>query len=252
MKSSRLPKTSVTTERHFITVQSVPVEIVRKNIKNLHLAVYPPDGRVRVSVPVRLTDEDVRLAVVSRLGWIRKRQALFQSQERQSAREFVSGESHFVQGRRYRLDVLEESGPAAVRLRNNSTLELRVRPGTDRDKREEILSHWYRTLLKDQVGKLIPQWEPVIGVHVAVWGIRKMRTRWGTCNIEARRIWVNLELAKKPPQCLEYIVVHEMMHLLERRHSDRFLALMDKYLPNWRHMRDELNREPLAHEHWVY
>jgi predicted metal-dependent hydrolase len=252
MKSSRLLKTSVTTERHFITVQGMPVEVVRKNIKHLHLAVYPPDGRVRVSVPVRLTDEDVRLAVISRLGWIRRRQEMFQSQERQSAREFVSGESHFVQGRRYRLDVIEENGPAAVRLRNNSTLELRVRPGTARDKREEILNHWYRELLKNQIAQLLPKWEKKIGVTVSEWGVRKMKTRWGTCNIEARRIWVNLELAKKPPQCLEYIMVHEMVHLLERRHNDRFLALMDKHLPNWRHMRDELNREPLAHEHWVY
>jgi len=252
MKSSKLPKTSVTTERHFITVQGMPVEVVRKNIKNLHLAVYPPAGRVRVSVPVRLPADDVRLAVVSRLGWIRKRQAMFQSQERQSAREFVSGESHFVQGRRYRLDVIEENRPAAVRLRNNTTLELRVRPGTDRHKREEIINHWYRTLLKNQIDQLLPRWEKKLGVTVSEWGVRKMKTRWGTCNIEVRRIWVNLELAKKPPQCLEYIVVHEMVHLLERRHNDRFLALMDKYLPNWRHMRDELNREPLAHEHWVY
>lgn len=252
MKSSRLLKTSVTTERHFITVQGMPVEVVRKNIKHLHLAVYPPDGRVRVSVPVRLTDEDVRLAVISRLGWIRRRQEMFQSQERQSAREFVSGESHFVQGRRYRLDVIEENRPAAVRLRNNTTLELRVRPGTDRHKREEIINHWYRTLLKNQIDQLLPRWEKKLGVTVSEWGVRKMKTRWGTCNIEVRRIWVNLELAKKPPQCLEYIVVHEMVHLLERRHNDRFLALMDKYLPNWRHMRDELNREPLAHEHWVY
>lgn len=242
----------MTTKRHFITVQGLPVEVVRKNIKNLHLAVYPPDGRVRVSIPLRLTDEDVRLAVISRLGWIRKQQALFQNQERQSAREMISGESHFVEGRRYRLDVVEHNGPPAVYMRNNRILELRVRPGTKRDKREEILHSWYRMRLKEKIPALIAKWEPVIGVVVSEWGVKKMKTRWGTCTIEAQRIWINLELAKKSLQCLEYIVVHEMIHLLERHHNDRFLALMDKHLPNWRLMREELNREPLAYEHWVY
>lgn len=242
----------MTTKQKTIKIQGVTVEIVRKNIKNLHVAVYPPDGKVRVSAPLRLSDDDVRLAVISRLDWIRRQRAGFQAQERQSAREMISGESHFVEGRRYRLDVIEHNGPPAVYLRNNRILELRVRPGTKRDKREEILHSWYRMRLKEKIPALIAKWEPVIGVTVSEWGVKKMKTRWGTCTTEARRIWINLELAKKSPRCLEYIVVHEMVHLLERHHNDRFLALMDKFLPNWRLIREELNREPLAYEHWVY
>jgi len=228
------------------------VEVVRKDIKNLHLGVYPPKGRVRVAVPLRLDDEAVRLAVISRLGWIRRQQSGFGQQDRQSLREMTTGESHYFQGRRYRLDVIEHDGPTSVTLPNNATMQLRVRPGTGRDKREAVLHRWYRRRLREQIPELIAAWEPVIGVEVAAWGIRKMKTRWGSCNIEARRVWLNLELAKKSPACLEYILAHEMVHLLERHHSDRFRELMDRLMPQWRLHRDELNRAPLAHEEWVY
>lgn len=228
------------------------MEVVRKDIKNLHLGVYPPNGRVRVAVPFRLDDEAVRLAVVSRLGWIRKQQRRFGEQERQSPREMVTGETHFLLGRRYRLDVIEQDGAASVRLRNNTILELRVRPGSHREKRQAVLHGWYRRQLKERIPELIKVWEPVIGVDVADWRIRRMRTRWGSCTVEARRIWLNLELAKKPTVCLEYILVHEMVHLLERRHNDRFRELMDRLMPQWRLYRDELNRAPLAHEDWGY
>lgn len=247
-----MPRTNMTTKRNFIEVQGVTVEVVRKGIKNLHITVHPPDGRVRVSAPLRLGDDDVRLAIISRLGWIRRQQAGFYAQARQSMREMVSGESHYVEGRRYRLDIIEHNGLPSVRLRNSDTLELRVRPNTDRAKREEILYRWYRARLRERIPILIAKWEPVIGVTVSEWGIKKMKTRWGTCNIEARRVWINVELAKKSPQCLEYIVVHEMVHLLERHHNERFTAYMDKFLPNWRLIRDELNCEPLAYEHWDY
>jgi len=242
----------VTTERHQIKVRGIPVEVVRKDIKNLHLGVYPPHGRVRVAVPLRLDDEAVRLAVIARLEWIRRQQNGFEQQDRQSEREMVTGESHYVQGRRYRLNVIEVDGPAAVSLPNNRTLELRVRPGTSREKREAVLHRWHRRWLREQIPQLIAKWEPAIGVTVAEWGIKKMKTRWGTCNIEARRIWLNLELAKKPISCLEYILVHEMVHFLERHHNERFRALMDMLMPQWRLHRDELNRSPLAHEHWKY
>ncbi len=228
------------------------MEVVRKDIKNLHLAVYPPHGRVRVAVPLRVSDETVRLAVISRLGWIRRQQSTLDQQERQSEREMVTGESHFVQGRRYRLDVIEQDGPASVVIRNSKTLELRVRPGTDRQKREEVFWRWYRQLLREQIPDLLAKWEPVVGVRVASSGIKRMKTRWGTCNTEAQRIWLNLELAKKPPACLEYILVHEMVHLLERHHNDRFRAYMDEFMPQWRLYREELNRAPLAHEDWEY
>jgi len=242
----------VTTERHQLEVSGIPVEVVRKDIRNLHLAVYPPHGRVRVAVPLRTTDETVRLAVISRLGWIRKQQRSLEQQERQSQREMVSGESHFVQGRRYRLDVIEQVGVRSAIVRRGKTLELRVPPGRSRDQREALLQQWYRQLLRDRIPELLEKWEPVIGVQVANCGIRRMKTKWGTCNIEARRIWLNLELAKKPPACLEYILVHEMVHLLERHHNDRFVAYMDRFLPQWRTHREELNRAPLAHEEWEY
>lgn len=228
------------------------VEVVRKDIKNLHLAVYPPNGRVRVAVPLRLDDEAVRLAVISRLGWIRRRQASFEQQDRQSEREMISGESHYVQGRRHRLDVIEYPGKTSVSVRNNNRLGLRVRPGTSRQNREAALHRWYRQLLRDQIPALIAKWEPVIGVKVAGWGIKKMKTRWGTCNTAARRVWLNLELAKKPPSCLEYILVHEMVHLLERHHNDQFRECMDRFMPQWRLRREELNRAPLSHESWSY
>jgi predicted metal-dependent hydrolase len=242
----------VTTERHKIEVSGIPVEIVRKNIKNLHLGVYPPKGRVRVAVPLRLDDDAVRLAVVSRLGWIRRQQKGFAKQERQSHREMVTGESHYVEGRRYRLDIIEHNGPPEIRLRNKRVMELRVRPGTSGDKREAVLLRWYRQRLRDQIPELIAKWEPVVGVTVADWGIRKMKTRWGTCNVEARRVWMNLELAKKPTVCLEYILVHEMLHFIERHHNDRFRDHIDRVMPQWRLHRDELNRAPLPHEDWRY
>jgi predicted metal-dependent hydrolase len=228
------------------------VEVVRKDIKNLHLGVYPPNGRVRVAVPLRLDDEAVRLAVISRLGWIRRQQDGFDQQERQSEREMITGESHYFQGRRYRLDVVEHEGPASISLANSITMKLRVRPGTDRDKREAVLYRWYRHRLREQIPQLIVKWEPRVGVTVAEWGIKKMKTHWGTCNGKARRIWLNLELAKKTASCLEYILVHEMVHFLERYHNDRFRELMDGLMPRWRLHREELNRSPLAHEDWVY
>lgn len=235
-----------------IDVSGIAVEVVRKDIKNLHLAVYPPHGRVRVAVPLRTTDETVRLAVISRLGWIRRQQESLEKQERQSAREMVTGESHFVQGRRYRLNVVEQDAPASVTICGSRTLQLSVRPGMDLEKRYDVMQRWYRQLIREQIPELLAKWEPVIGVEVAACGIKRMKTKWGTCNIAERRIWLNLELAKKPPACLEYILVHEMVHLLERHHNDRFRSYMDSFLPQWRLQREILNRAPLAHEDWEY
>lgn len=228
------------------------VEIVRKDIKNLHVGVYPPNGRVRVAAPSHIDDGAVRLAVISRLGWIKRKQKGFERQERQSQREMVTGESHYFQGKRHLLDVVKKDSPPLVRVKDSSTIELQVRPGSDRDKRESVLHSWYREYLYQQIPPLVAKWEPKIGVEVADARIRKMKTFWGSCNLEARRIWLNLELAKKPPICLEYIIVHEMVHILERHHNDRFLALMDQHMPNWRLHRDELNRAPLAHDEWMY
>jgi predicted metal-dependent hydrolase len=226
--------------------------VVRKAIKNLHLGVYPPHGRVRVAAPLAVSDQSVRLAVIGKLGWIRRKQARFESQPRQSKREMVSGESHYVWGRRYRLDVIECTGSPSVRLRNNNKLGLYVRPSTTLENRDATLHRWYRQLLRDEIPKLIAKWQPLLQTNVAAWGIKKMKTRWGTCNKTARRIWLNLELAKKSPSCLEYVLVHEMVHLLERRHNDRFREYMDRLMPLWRSYREELNRAPLSHESWSY
>lgn len=236
---------------HRIDVGGTPVEVVRKDIKNLHVGVYPPSGRVRVAAPLHLDDEAVRLAVISRLGWIRRRQAEFEQQDRQSRREFVTGESHYFEGRCYRLDVVERHGAPAVRLLNNTRMGLQIRPGADRDAREAVLHRWYRRQLRGRVPPLVAKWEPKVGERVADVRIRKMRTRWGACNPDARRVWLNFELAKKPPSCLEYVFVHEMVHFLERTHSERFRRLMDDLMPQWRTRRDELNQTPLAHEDWT-
>ena len=233
-------------------IRGIPVEVVHKAIKNLHIGVYPPSGRVRVAAPQHLDDEAVRLAVVSRLGWIRRKQTEFEQQERQSQREFVTGESHYFKGRRYRLKVIEYDGRPAVRLLNNTTIELRTRPGDNRDTRETVLYRWYRCQLRNQLPALLTKWERKAGVTVEDLRIRKMKTRWGTCNRDARRICLNLELAKKPVSCLEYILVHELVHLRERAHNERFRALMDQLLPQWRLHRDVLNQAPLAHEAWRY
>ncbi|HPD47668.1 MAG TPA: SprT family zinc-dependent metalloprotease [Anaerohalosphaeraceae bacterium] len=242
----------MSTKRHHIEVRGIDVEVVRKDIKNLHLGVYPPNGRVRVAAPLQLKDEAVRLAVISRLGWIQRQRKGFQQQDRQSRRQMVTGETHYVQGQRYRLDVIEDDCPPTIKRRNNTILELRVPPGTAREKCEATLHRWYRRQLRSQIPALLAKWQPLVGVEVAHWGIRKMKTRWGTCNVDAGRIWLNLELAKKPASCLEYIVVHEMVHFLERHHTDRFKQLMDEFLPQWQLHREQLNRAPLSHEDWTY
>ncbi len=228
------------------------MEVVRKAVKNLHLGVYPPAGRVRVAAPLHLDDDAVRLAVVTRLGWIRRRQEEFRDQKRQSKRELVTGESHYVRGRRVRLDVVEHDGPPSVRLVGKTRMKLLVRTGSDRAKREAVLEAWYRSRVLDAALALLEEWEPKVGVRVKDLRVRRMKTRWGSCNAEAGRIWLNTELAKKPPKCLEYILVHEMVHLIERRHTERFRDLMDAFMPSWRLHRDELNRAPLAHEDWKY
>lgn len=240
------------TETRRFTVSGIAVEVVRKDIKNLHLGVYPPHGRVRVAVPRVVSDEAVRLAVIDKLAWIRRQKARFAQQPRQSEREMVNGESHYFLGRRYRLRVHEQDSPARVAVRGIASLDLFVRPGTDVGQREAVLQRWYREQLKALIPPLLEKWQPALGVPVAAWGIKKMKTKWGSCNVDARRIWFNLELAKKPPQCLEYIVVHELVHLQERHHNERFTALMDAALPNWRGLRDLLNQAPLGYESWDY
>jgi predicted metal-dependent hydrolase len=239
----------VNTSSHNITVSGLDVEVVRKDIRHLHLAVYPPKGRVRVAAPTHVTDEHVRLAVVSRLPWIRKRQKGFREQARQSARQYVTGESHYCFGKTYRLEVDREDRRPRIEFKNATTLLLHV-PENEARSREQILTEWYRQQLKEAVAPLVEKWASVVGVEIRDWRVRRMKTRWGSCNADAGRIWLNLELAKKPMRCIEYILVHETIHLLERRHNATFVAYMDKYLPSWRSRRRELNSFPVSHEGW--
>ena len=231
---------------HQIIVGELMIEVVRKDIKNLHLAVYPPDGRVRIATPLKLDDEAVRLFAISRIAWIKKHQAQFDAQPRQSKREFVSGESHYFQGHRYLLNVIYHQGAPKIAIRNKTYIDLYVGEDRTEAQRKRVMMEWYRQHLKNDIPPLIAKWEEVMGVTVNDWGVKQMKTKWGTCNIEAGRIWLNLELAKKPNHCLEYIVVHEMLHLLERHHNERFVAYMNKFLPNWRFYKEELNRYPLS------
>ena len=240
------------TERKTIQIDDIPVEVVRGDVKHLYLRVYAPDGRVRVSCPSQLDDEAIRQAVTERLDWIRKQQQRFEAREVQSERDMAAGESHYYQGKVYRLDVVEREQRPFVTIRDENTLVMTVRPGTSPSKRAAILSGWYRQRLGEQIPPLVEKWEPELGVTVDEWHIKRMKTLWGSCNIDARRIWLNLELIKKPPACLDYVVLHEMVHLLERNHGDGFQALMDKHMPQWRTVRDELNRAPLAHKSWEY
>ena len=240
----------MSTASDYLTVAGINVDVVYKKIKNMHISVYPPMGRVRVAAPERLDEDAIRLAVVQRLPWIKKQREQLQTAERQSEREMLTGESHYVWGQRLRLTLVETTGRPRVDIAG-SKLQLTVRAEAEDTERRKLLESWYRKQMKAAIPPLIEKWETIIGREVSSWIVRRMKTKWGTCNPDTARLWFNIELAKKNPGCLEYIVVHEMTHLLERTHNDRFVALMDKNLPNWRTLRDELNGAPLADEDWV-
>ena len=232
-----------------IELGGIVLEIVKKDIKNVHLSVYPPTGRVRVAAPTHMKLDTIRLFAISKLGWIRQQQKKLREQERESRREVLDRESHHVWGRRVLLRLVEEDVPPSVRL-CHSKLLLSARPGTDEVAREAILASWYRQLLKAEVAALIAAWEPRLEVTVSGFYVQQMRTKWGSCNPAARTLRLNTELAKKPKACLEYIVVHEMCHLLEPRHGARFLAMLDRFMPAWRETRALLNSLPARHERW--
>ena len=244
--------TSTATERHTLEVSGLPVDVVRKDIQNIHLSVYPPDGRVRLAVPQHVDNEAARLAVIDRLGWIRQQQKELRAQPRQSQREMVTGESHYVWGQRCRLDVIRHTGPPHIAHPGPRTLQLYVAPDTSGEERRAVLERWYREQVKARVPALLDTWQETLDVTVTGWGVRTMKTKWGSCNVDARRILLNTELAKKPVPCLEYIIVHELVHLQERHHTERFRQLMNRYLPQWPHRRALLNAAPLAHEDWRY
>ncbi|MGY1692307.1 M48 family metallopeptidase [Geodermatophilus sp. SYSU D01105] len=240
----------MSTSSPVIRVAGLDVDVVRKDVKNLHLAVYPPFGRVRVAAPPGLDDDAVRLAVVTRLPWIRKQRQRLLQQERETPRQYVDGETHYVWGRKYRLRVVDDGARQGLVERHGHWLELHSAVGTSRDSLERRLTAWYREELKAAIPERLDHWVPLVGVEAPGWAVRRMKTKWGTCQREQSKIWLNLELAKKPPECLDYVMVHELVHLLERNHTERFFDLMSQLMPTWRTHRDVLNRLPLADEAW--
>lgn len=232
----------MSTDQSQIQVGSVTIDVDMKDIKNMHLGVYPPHGRVRIASPLKMDAESIRLFAISKLSWIKKQRKKFEEQVRESPREYIDRESHYYKGKRYLLNVIEqERGSPEVIIRNKKYIDLYVKEGASAAQREKALKEWYRKQLYKTAAPLIEKWEERIGVELNDWRIRQMKTKWGSCNIEDKRIWLNLELAKKSLEALEYIIVHEMCHLLERHHNERYVTYLDRYMPNWREVRKELN-----------
>lgn len=234
-----------------ITLGEIVVDVVTKDIKNIHLSVYPPAGRVRIAAPLHMQIDSIRVFAISKLGWIKKQQQKLREQERETPREYLERESHYVWGRRYLLRLVEKEAAPGVVL-EHSTLALQTRPAANEDMKRAILEEWYRQTLKEAARPLIAKWEPLMGVQVERVFVQKMKTKWGSCSPSAGNIRLNTDLAKKPPQCLEYIVLHEMAHLIEPTHNSRFLSLLDGFMPHWRYYRADLNRLPVRHEDWGY
>lgn len=227
-----------------IVISNISVEVIRKNIKNMHLSVLPPDGRVRVSAPTQLTDEAITMFVRTKLGWIKKQQEKFQQQPRQSERQYVSGETLYVWGKQYFLQV-EYSYKGNAFTLSGDTAILTVRKESSPKQRESFVNEWYRNLLKQEVAKYLPKWEKTTGLYCSSWQSKYMTTKWGTCNPTSKKIWLNLQLAKKPIECLEYVILHELAHLKVHNHGPEFTAILDQYMPYWREHKRRLNDSTL-------
>lgn len=227
-----------------IIVSNISVEVIRKNIKNMHLSVLPPDGRVRVSAPTQLTDEAITMFVRTKLGWIKKQQEKFQQQPRQSERQYVSGETLYVWGKQYFLQVEYSYKGNALTLSGDKAI-LTVRKESSPKQRESFVNEWYRNLLKQEVAKYLPKWEKTTGLYCSSWQSKYMTTKWGTCNPTSKKIWLNLQLAKKPIECLEYVIIHELAHLKVHNHGPEFTAILDQYMPYWREHKRRLNDSTL-------
>lgn len=232
-----------------IQLGEIAIAVTRKNVKHVYLSVHPPSGRVILVAPRQTRSDVVRAYAVSRLGWIRNQRARFCGQARETPRRFVERESHFLWGRRYLLTVREEQAKPSVRL-SHRRITLTVRPGSNKAKREAVMHEWHIALLHDVVPRLIRKWEPKLGVEVAGYYLQRMKTKWGGCNHRARNIRLNTELVKKPKDLLEYVIVHEMLHLIAPTHSEQFLTLLGRHWPSWREARAELNELPLTAEVW--
>jgi predicted metal-dependent hydrolase len=234
-----------------IQLGDIPVDVIRKDIKNVHLSVHPPTGRVRIAAPERMSLDTVRVFAIAKVPWIRKQQRKLREQERETPREYIDRESHYVWGKRYLLKVAEADHSPAVEL-NHGRMVLRVRPGATKTKRRAVVEEWHREQVRKAVPPLIEKWQRLMGIRVKRFFVQRMKTKWGSCNDRGGSIRLNTDLARKPIECLEYIVVHEMVHLLERTHNERFMVLMDQFMPKWQFYRDVLNRLPVRHESWDY
>ena len=228
-----------------LKIGSIDIEIHRKDVKNLNITVHPPLGDVRVSAPLSMSETAVRMAIIGRLAWIKKQQADFNEQRRQSKREMMSGESHYLWGKHYRLNVIERHGKHVIK-KHGHLLDLYVSPNSTVENRRKVIEEFYRSELKIALDELLVEWQKRLQVKMNAYGIRKMKTKWGSCNTDAARTLFNLELAKKPYECLEYIVVHELVHLLVRTHNDEFKALMDLHVPDWKQRKALLKDQPLT------
>lgn len=235
-----------------IVISGIRMDLIRKDIRNIHLAVYPPNGRVRIAAPIRTNVNTVKAYVVSKLGWIKKNIRAYKDQERQTSREYIYRESHYFQGYKCLLNIIENDAPPKVVFRNKKNIDLYIKPFTPISKRQKVMNKWYREEIKKLIPEIVENWEKRIGITINEWRVKSMKTKWGSCNIHERRIWINLELAKKPVYLLEYIIVHEMVHLLERKHNEIFLSYMNQYMPDWEKRKKELNKLPLGHAEWSY
>ncbi len=229
----------------------IVVEVVQKNIKNLHLSVYPPSGKVRISAPMRMSLDTIRVFAISKLAWIKRQQQKLRDQQRETPREYLERESHYLWGKRYLLKVVEENARPRVELKH-SRIVLRARPGMNAETRQIIMAGWYREQIKAAAVDLIAKWTPILRVNIKRVFVQKMKTKWGSCNPGAGSIRLNTDLAMKPRECLEYIVGHEMIHLQAPTHNARFIALMDHFMPQWRIRREHLNQLPVRHDEWTY
>lgn len=232
-----------------INLVSLGNEINSEIIKK---ALYPPNGRVRVAAPLKTTDEKIKLLVLSKRAWIKRQQTQFQKQERESKREFVSGESHFFMGRRYLLNVTYVEAKPKIVINGKSHIDMYVRPKTSLKKREDLMNKFYRSELQKQIPHLLEKWKKITGIDVKEVRIKKMKTKWGSCTPEHKRVWLNLELAKKPLYNLEYVLVHEMTHIIEKNHTEKFKLLMDSFLPKWTQYKEELNNSKLGYAKWDF
>lgn len=235
--------------RHVIELGDLTISMAFKAIKNVHLTVLPPEGKVTLVAPLGTRPEVARAYAITKLQWIRQQQAMLNAQARETPRQFIERETHHVWGRRYLMTVVEADVKPHVKL-DHKRMTLTVRPGHDSVKRLEVMHEWHKSLLHALVPKLIAKWEPRLGVRVSGYFLQRMKTKWGSCNHHAGNIRLNTELVKKPKDLVEYVVVHEMAHLLEPTHSERFVALLDRHWPHWRECRAELNALPLGFEGW--